>query len=82
MVYTQETHRLYRYVGVTVDVHFGGQVLPGTVVKTYQRDDGRDVKVLFDDPLVYGGMGAGWFSPDEVSLPGQRPGLGQQNARG
>jgi len=67
---------------VTVDVHFGGQVLPGTVVKAYGRDDGRDIKVLFDDPLVYGGMGAGWFSADEVSLPGQRPGLDQRRIRG
>jgi hypothetical protein len=24
------------------------------------------IRVIFDDPLVMGGTGTGWFSPDEV----------------
>ena len=73
---TQENHPLNRYVEHAVDVHFGMQVLPGRLVRALTRPDGRDLKVIFDDPLVYGGMGAGWFSASEVSLPGMAGGLG------
>ena len=33
------------------------------------------VKVIFDDPLVYGGMGAGWFSPRVLTAEGAEPAL-------
>jgi hypothetical protein len=75
MIHTQE-HLLSRYIDMAVDVHFGDEVLPGKVVRAITKPDGRDVKVVFDDPLVYGGMGAGWFKPTQVSLPGQAGGLG------
>lgn len=33
----------------------------------------RTIKVLFDDPLLYGGRGYAWVSPDVISLPGTEP---------
>jgi hypothetical protein len=72
MTYKVEAHPLASYIDQPVDVHFGGDVLPGRVVQVYNKTDGRDIKVLFDDPLVYGGMGAGWFKADQVSRPGQK----------
>lgn len=74
-IFTHENHPLNRYVGQAVDVHFGGDVLPGTLTRVVSRPEGRDLKVVFDDPLVYGGMGAGWFTAQEVSHPGQAGGL-------
>lgn len=31
------------------------------------------VKVIFDDPLVYGGTGAAWVTPESLSLVGHEP---------
>ena len=76
MAHTRDYDTLNRYVGVAVDVHYGGGVLPGKVVKVVPtKPDDRSVKVVFDDPMTYGGMGAGWFTPAQVSLPGQAGGL-------
>ena len=33
----------------------------------------RTIKVIFDDPLVYGGMGAAWVSPAVLSVEGEEP---------
>lgn len=66
-------HPLAHLVDQRVDVHFGGDVLPGRVTQVFKKPEDRDLKVVFDDPLVYGGMGAGWFRADQVSLPGQTP---------
>ena len=55
-------HPLLHLIGQQVDVHFGNEVLTGKVVRVYTHD-GKDIKVVFDDPLVYGGVGAGWFAP-------------------
>ena len=77
MAHTKDYLALSRYVGISVDVHFGGEVLPGTVTKVVpKQDDDRSIKVVFDDPMTYGGMGAGWFTPAQVSLPGQAGGIG------
>jgi hypothetical protein len=77
MAHTQDKHSLSRYVDMTVDVHFGDQTLPGTLTQVVPTKAPRSLKVVFDDPLVYGGIGAGWFSPAQVSLPGQAGGLGE-----
>jgi hypothetical protein len=55
-----------------VDVHFGQTILPGRITK-FVRTRERSYKVVFDDPLVYGGSGAGWFPREMVALPGQLP---------
>ena len=53
-------------------VHFAnGDALPGKIVR-YAPDQVYSYKVVFDDPLVYGGTGAGWFEPAQVALPGER----------
>jgi hypothetical protein len=64
-------HPLAHLIDQQVDVHFGGEVLPGKVTQIAHKTDERDIKVIFDDPLVYGGTGAGWFKADQVTLPGQ-----------
>lgn len=74
---SQENHPLFRYVDQPIEVRFGGECLPGKITRVIGKPDGRDIKVVFDDPLVYGGMGAGWFSASEVNLPGQAGGLGR-----
>ena len=57
-----------------VDVHFGGNRLSGHISRIVpQRKDDRPIKVVFDDPLVYGGAGAGWFRADQLSRPGELP---------
>jgi hypothetical protein len=68
-------HPLAKYVDCPVDVHFGPEVLPGKMTRVVKHMDGKDIKVIFDDPLVFGGVGTGWFTVDQVALPGQAPPL-------
>jgi hypothetical protein len=77
MAHTQvHPHPLNRFIDMAVDVHFGDQVLPGTLTRVVPtKAAGRILKVVFDDPMTYGGMGAGWFRPSQVSLPGMADGL-------
>jgi hypothetical protein len=35
----------------------------------------RTVKVKFDDPLVYGGLGVAWVNPKVLTRPGQSPAM-------
>ena len=65
-------HPLAHYIGIDVEVHLGSQMLRGKIARVYTKPEDRDIKVVFDDPMVYGGQGAGWFTADQVSLPGQR----------
>lgn len=66
-------HQYGHLIDRAVEVHFGNEVLQGKVTQVVSKPEGRDIKVVFDDPMVYGGIGAGWFLPSQVSLPGQRP---------
>jgi len=61
--------------GMKVDVWLGNGALPplpGTVTKVVPEKE-FPYKVVFDDPLVYGGAGAGWFNETQVALPGFIP---------
>lgn len=54
----------------------GLTVLEGTIARI--QDPGpnrpeRTVKVLFDDPLVFGGTGTAWVRPEVLSEPGAAP---------
>lgn len=54
----------------------GVTLLPGHVSQV--REIGpykphRTVKVVFDDPLVYGGFGTAWVSPTALAYEGEPP---------
>jgi len=64
---TQHFHQPGDRVTVTV----ADKVLPGFIAQL--QDPGPikpwlTVKIQFDDPLVMGGTGSQWFSPDAVDL--------------
>lgn len=33
----------------------------------------RTIHVAFDDPLIFGGVGMAWVSPDVLTKPGEEP---------
>lgn len=53
----------------TVTVQFaGGAELEGTVERVRMSTDGKtEILVVFDDPQVFGGVGQGWFVPEQVT---------------
>jgi len=56
----------------------GLTVLLGEVVRIQDPGPLKDkstVKVRFDDPLVYGGLGVAWMNPMTLSRLGDPPGL-------
>ena len=39
----------------------------------HQANPHRTVRVAFDDPLIYGGMGVAWVSPQVCRVEGSEP---------
>ena len=60
--------------GTRVLVDLGtGPILPGEVTKTadvgpFEAHPQRNVQVRFDDPLVMGGTGVGWVTPEQLTV--------------
>ena len=54
----------------------GVSVFPGHIARIQEpgpHKTYRTLKVVFDDPLVFGGTGTGWFSPKAVVAEGEQP---------
>ena len=50
-----------------------GPTLPGEIVKVadegpYEQHPQRNIQVRFDDPLVMGGTGIGWVTPEQLTV--------------
>lgn len=45
-----------------------------SIVRTSPADEAQHtIRVTFDDPMIYGGLGAAWVRPEVITRPGETP---------
>ena len=52
----------------------GKTVHPATITSMIQvHSETSTVRVTFDDPMIYGGLGAAWVRPEVITRLGEEP---------